>query len=159
MTAWKKPQPKSADGGGNNFPDDDLFGSIEKARGALPPGEYVAEFVTALPLETALTRGAIAIVRIADGEYRGREIQLRFVEDGPSTLDGVITRDAAALGAWWEAVGAEGRPSRKDGFAGALKTIWKASRDKRIALKIGVQTRAGVNQMFLIGVRLDDYPF
>jgi hypothetical protein len=64
-----------------------------------------------------------------------------------------------ALDAWWVAVGAEGRPSRKDGFAGALKTIWKASRDKRVALKIGIQTRAGVNEMFLIGVRLDDYPF
>jgi hypothetical protein len=74
--------------------DDDLFGSIKKARGALPPGEYVAEFVTALPLETARTRGADAIVRIVEGDYRGREIRLRFVEDGPSTLDGVITRDA-----------------------------------------------------------------
>jgi hypothetical protein len=143
----------------NKPPDDDLFSSIEKARGALPPGEYVAELVTALPLHTPKTRGAIAIVKIMEGEYRGREIQLRFVEEGPSTIDGIIARDAAALRAWSEAVGAEGRPSRKDGFEGALKLIWDAGRNKRVVLKIDVRmSRAGVSEMFLVGVRLDDYP-
>jgi hypothetical protein len=145
----KMPEPDS----------DDLFRSIEKARGALPAGEYVAELVAAPPFETAQTRGATAIVKVVEGEYRGREIRLRFVEDGPSTVDGIIARDVSALRAWWDVVGALGRPSRKDGFAGALKTIWEASRDKRIVLKIGVQTRAGVSEMFVIGVRLDDCPF
>ena len=129
------------------------------ARGPLPAGEYVAEFVTAVPYDTVKTKGAIAILIIAEGEYRVLEIRLRFVEDGPSTIDGIIARDAAALRAWSEAVGAEGRPSRKDGFDGALKLIWDAGRNKRVVLKIDVRmSRAGVSEMLLIGVRLDDYP-
>ena len=121
----------------------------------------MAELVAALLFDTLKTRGATALVKVVEGEYRGREIRLRFVENGPPTIDGIIARDASALHAWWQAVGAEGRPSSKGGFAGALKVIWKASRDKRVVLKIGVKTdRAGVTEMFLIGARVHDaYPF
>jgi hypothetical protein len=157
------PSSKGAAEGPSPTPEtdsDDLFRSIEKARGALPPGEYVAELATALPFDTPKTSGATALVKIVEGEYRGREIRLRFVENGPPTIDGIIARDASALHAWWEAVEAEGRPSRKDGFAGALKAIWTASRDKRVVIKLGQTTRAGVIEMHLIGVRVDDpYPF
>ena len=135
---------------------------IARTRGPLPAGEYAAEFVNPLPSKTITTRTggeikeATAVVKIVEGDYRGREIPLRFVESGPSWLDDTIFRDADALKAWRQAVGVEGMASD---FDGVLKQIWKASRGKRVLIKIGVQPpRAGrtVGEMFLAGARRDD---
>jgi hypothetical protein len=146
-----KPDKPAPEGG-------DIFAHIARTRGPLPPGEYAAEFVIHHPFGTpeTKTRGAIAFIKITEREWRGRQIELRFVQEAPSWLDGVIVRDADALMTWRQAVGAEG--SAPD-FDGALKQIWKAGRDKRLLFRIGVTPpRAGttVGEMFLAGARLDD---
>lgn len=134
----------------------DIFAHIARTRGPLPPGEYAAEFLVAFPFETPKTRGATAHLKITEGDWRGRQIELRFLQEGPSSLDGIIVRDADALIAWRQAIDAE---SAAADFVGVLKEIWKAGRDKRVLFRIGVTPpRAGttVGEMFLAGARLDD---
>jgi hypothetical protein len=143
-----KPDKPAPEGG-------DIFAHIARTRGPLPPGEYAAEFVIHHPFETAKTKGATARIKIVDGDYQGREILLRFMQEGPATVDGIIARDAEALHSWWNAAGVAGPPAAD--FEAVLKRIWKASRNKRAILRIGVQTdRAAVGGMFLMGVRADD---
>jgi hypothetical protein len=140
--------------------DSDLFSAIKKAHGALPAGEYKAELLSVLPYQTAKTRGATAHIRIVEGAYRGRQIELRFLEAGPSSqfFDNLIARDATALSAWFDAVVTDGRrPAFKDGIYGALKMIWSAGKGETVLLTIGVtMTRAGLPDMHLTGARADD---
>jgi hypothetical protein len=138
-------------------PDDDLFAAIEKALRPLPAGEHVGELMFVEPFSTPRTEGAEATIKITEGVYRGRVFKLRLVEKGPASIDGIIVREADALRSWWEAVEVEGRPSRADGFVGALKKIIKAGKGKRSIFKIGAQMgRANIASMYLIGVRVDD---
>jgi hypothetical protein len=138
--------------------DDDVFAAVKKRHGALPAGEYAAELLTVTAFQTAKTKGATAVVRIADdGDFHDRHLHLRFLEDGPPTVGRYIDRDLAALMSWWDAVAPEKRPPRKDGFFGVLRSIWTASRGSTVRLRIGTSpSRDGTTETYLIGARADD---
>jgi hypothetical protein len=138
--------------------DDDFLTSARKARGTMPPAEYVAEIVpgSATPVETAKTHVVSVIVKITEGDYRGREVRLRFLEVGPASLDSLIARDLETLFSWREAVKGEPSP-REDGIVGVLKAIWKASKGKRVLLRLGARTaKDGAIETILLGARLED---
>jgi hypothetical protein len=138
--------------------DDDFLTSTRKVRGVMPPAEYVAEIVpgSATPIETAKTHGVSVIVKITEGDYRGREVRLRFLDDGPASLDSLIAGDLEALFSWREAVKTEPSP-REDGMVGVLKAIWRASKGKRVLLRLGARrTKHGAIETILLGARLED---
>jgi hypothetical protein len=116
--------------------DDDLFDAIERKHGLLPPNDYCGEFVVAVPYSTKRTNGQEAVIRIAEGRYTDRLLRLRFLTDGPASLDGLIANNAAILLAWWEALCIEGRPPRSEGFDGMFKTLWQAGQGKRLIFTI-----------------------
>jgi hypothetical protein len=111
--------------------DDDFLTAARRERGILPSGEYVAEIVpgSIVPFATSQTIGCTVRVKICAGEYCGREIRLRFLEDGAPSLDGMIARDIEALASWHKAVCAGASP-RQEGFTGVLKAIWFASKGR-----------------------------
>jgi hypothetical protein len=138
--------------------DDDFLNAARRERGALPAGEYVAEIVpgSVKAFETSQTVGCTVGVKICKGDYCDREIRLRFLEDGPASLDGMIARDIEALASWQKAVGAA--PSlRQDGIGGVLKAIWKASKGKNVLLRLTTKTgKDGVIETILVSARCDD---
>ena len=95
-------------------------------------------------------------MKICKGDYCGRVIRLRFLEDGAPSLDGMIARDIEALASWQKAVGAGPSP-RQDGLGGVLKAIWKASKGKVVLLRLTTKTgKDGVIETILISARCDD---
>ena len=71
--------------------DEDFLNAARRERGALPAGEYVAEIVpgSVVPFTTPQTRGCTVDVKVCAGDHCGRAIRLRFLEDGPPSLDGL----------------------------------------------------------------------
>ena len=109
-----------------------------------------------MPFTTPQTRGCTVDVKICAGDHCGRVIQLRFLEDGPPFLDGIIARDIEALASWQKTVGAEPSPPQ-DGIAGVLKAIWKASKGKNVFLRLTTNAgKGGVIETILVAARCDD---
>jgi hypothetical protein len=138
--------------------DDDFLNAARRERGALPSGEYVAEIVpgSVVPFATAQTVGCTVGVKICAGDHSGRVIRLRFLEDGPPSIDGLRIRDMEALASWRKAVGAGPSP-RQDGLVGVLKAIWRASKGKRVLLRLMTQTgKGGAIETIFASARCDD---
>jgi hypothetical protein len=137
--------------------DDDFLNAARRERGALPSGEYLAEIVpgSVVPFATQQTVGCTVGVKICAGDHCGRVIRLRLLEDGVSSLDGMIARDIEALDSWRKAVGAGPSP-RQDGLGGVL-TIWFASKGKAVLLRLTTKTgKDGVLETILLSARCDD---
>ena len=129
---------------------------MARERGLAPPGEYVGKLISALPFKTKRTEGVDAVIEVTEGEHSGRLIKLRFIADGPSSLDRIIARNAEILEAWWREVGAEGRPSRKDGFIGVFKTLWRCGQTEPLMFGIDVHTSGEFSENVLTEVRRVD---
>jgi hypothetical protein len=136
--------------------DDDLFAAIKRERGLAPPGEYVGKLISALPFKTKRTEGVEAVIEVTEGEHSGRLIKLRFIADGPSSLDRIIAHNAEILEAWWREVDAGDRPSRKDGFLGVFKTLWRCGQTETLTFRIDVHASGEFSENVLTEVRRAD---
>jgi hypothetical protein len=139
----------------NDKDDDDLFEAIAKERGLAPPGDYVGELLVAVPFSTARTQGHEATIKITEGTHANRLLKIRFITDGPASVDGIIANNAAVLDAWWTEIGVEGRPSRRDGFDGVFKALWQCGQDKRLIFGIDIRSSGRFSENILTEVRWD----
>ena len=135
--------------------DDDLFTAIALERGLIPPDEYAGELMVAVPFSTNHTTGQEAVIKITEGRYASRLLKLRFMETGPPSCDWIIAQNAAVLEMWWTEIGAEGRPSRREGFAGVLRRLWQHGQDKQLTFVIDIRTSGRFTENVLTGVRWD----
>ena len=140
---------------GTSDDDDDLFQAVARERGLIPPDEYTGELMVAVPFATKHTAGQEAVIKISEGRYANRLLRLRFVTDGPASLDSLIANNAELLESWWREVGAEGRPSRRDGFPAVFKALWQAGQDKQLTFIIDIRTSGRFTENILTGVRWD----
>ena len=118
----------------------------------------MAEIVpgSVVPFKTPQTVGCIVGVKICEGDRCDRVIRLRFLEDGPPSIDSFVARDIEALASWQRAVGAGPSP-RQEGLGGVLKAIWKASKGKHVLLRLTTKTgKDGVIETILLSARCDD---
>ena len=121
-------------------PNDDLFESLRREHGLLPPGEYPGELVVAVPFTTPKTSGQQATIKITEGPFVDKLLKLRFVLEGPSSVDYIIAGNAEVLALWWNEVGAQGKPSRRAGFDDLFKKLWQHGRGRRLIFTIDVRT-------------------
>ena len=136
--------------------DDDLFAAVKRERGLAPPGEYVGKLTTVSPFQSKRTEGVDAGIEVTEGEHSGRLIKLRFITNGPSSVDRIIARNAEVLEPWWREVDAGDRPSRKDGFLGVIKTLWRCGQTQPLVFKINVRTSGEFSENVLTEVRRVD---
>ena len=97
-----------------------------------------------------------AVIEVTEGEHSGRLIKLRFIADGSSSLDRIIARNAEILEAWWREVDAGDRPSRKDGFLGVFKTLWRCGQTETLTFRIDVHASGEFSENVLTEVRRAD---
>lgn len=148
-----------------NTPDDDgdedLFAAIRRERAPAPPGEYAGELMVAVPFTTAKTRGVAAFIKIYDLVQPNRLVKIRFLEQGPRTVDHIIVQHGDLLLAWRATLGVT-EPARKgDGFEGVLRTLWAKGKGEALLFNIGVKKSNSEyfgDENILLGVRRG-YPF
>jgi hypothetical protein len=140
--------------------DEDLFAAMARERGLASPGEYAGELMTALPFATKRTSGVDATVKITEGDQSSRLVKLRFIEDGPASLDGIIAGNVTLLKSWWGEVEAKGSPRRAEGFLGVFKTLWRCGQGRRLIFTIDIHLSGRFSENVLTEVRaVAHHPF
>jgi hypothetical protein len=148
----------------NNDDDDDtedLFAAIRRERAPAPPDEYSGELMVAAPFTTAKTRGVDAFIKIYPPVLPTRLVKVRFIEEGPPSVDHIIIRHLDLLLAWREVLGVTDPVSKRDGFEGALRILWARGQGEALLFNIGVKKSNSENfgdENILLGVRRG-YPF
>jgi hypothetical protein len=136
----------------------DFFDDIERKYGGIPPGDHAIEIeplssrLYSTKTEKGETSGVVFTVSVKDGEFDGRQDDLRFVLGGDFSQ--LIRDSVAVLKQWALAVDADttrtgGDPNR---LVGALR---QASAGKRVIGTFTHEKRGDRTFVRLTGVRVD----
>jgi hypothetical protein len=132
----------------------DTIQADEELGGSIPPtinGEFAGEIVAGAfgPFSAGRERGGSCVLRLERRDGSPFDVRLKFLTSGPPHI---VLRDARALVAWVEAVGAP--PTA--GFTALGENLWIAGRGKRVLFDVRThEDHRGLPEVVIVNVRVE----